>query len=272
MTMRWKFPPPRRRSTRWPRDPKLAPARCAGAFPEPSAASLPRPVSTFTAKSPRRRLRSGGDGASAQVLARGTAIGARWHGKVSMAPRRNGRGLWDYAPACCGRLCQSVPSSTLAVRRLYVTKDGSPTRIPASPMELPRHASSTSPQAAGRGVLACRWGVGLARVRAQAGAAFARKCRVGHVSIRDRRPVRPWFVVNPGEGTASPWASWPQPSSENNFPAAARLPRGTNSFRFQVLHCVATASGAAHPSPAGRITTRTHWRDLVQPERRKHHG
>jgi hypothetical protein len=29
--------------------------------------------------------------------------------------------------------------------------------------------------------------------------------------------------------------------------------------------------GAANPSPAGRITTRTHWRDLVQPERRNHH-
>jgi len=26
--------------------------------------------------------------------------------------------------------------------------------------------------------------------------------------------------------------------------------------------------GATSPSPAGRITTRTHWRDLVQPERR----
>jgi uncharacterized protein (DUF736 family) len=26
--------------------------------------------------------------------------------------------------------------------------------------------------------------------------------------------------------------------------------------------------GAARPSPAGRITTRTHWRDLVQPERK----
>jgi hypothetical protein len=30
--------------------------------------------------------------------------------------------------------------------------------------------------------------------------------------------------------------------------------------------------GAASPAPVGRITTRTHWRDLVQPERRKHHG
>ncbi len=187
-------------------------------------------------------------------------------------PAAMGGGLWGYAPACYGRLCQIVPSSTLAVRRLYFTKDGSRTHRPPSLMELPRRASSTLPQAAVRGVLVSRWECGLDRVRARAGAAAARRCRVGHVSFRDKRPVRPWFVVNPGEGTASPWASWPQPSSENNFPAAARLPRGTNSFRFQVLHVVATASGATRPSPADRITTRTHWRDLVQPERRKHHG
>ena len=72
-------------------------------------------------------------------------------------------------------------------------------------------------------------------------------------------PRRPWLVVNPGGGTAAPRASWLQPSGANNFPAAARLPRGTNSFRLLVLHCVATASGAARPSPAGRITTRTRW-------------
>ncbi|MBB4124997.1 hypothetical protein GGR77_000268 [Xanthomonas translucens] len=82
------------------------------------------------------------------------------------------------------------------------------------------------------------------------------------------RPVRPCVVVNPGGG----WASWPQPSSENNSPCAARIPRGTNSFRFQVLHVLRPLRGAASPSPAGRITTRTHWRDLVQPERRNHHG
>ncbi|RPS52582.1 hypothetical protein IPC723_19145 [Pseudomonas aeruginosa] len=77
---------------------------------------MPRPVSTSTAKSRRRRLRPGGDGARASVLRavrRSVPAGA---GKVSMAPRRNGRSLWGYAPACCGRLCQGVPSSTLAVR------------------------------------------------------------------------------------------------------------------------------------------------------------
>lgn len=63
------------------------------------------------------------------------------------------------------------------------------------------------------------------------------------------RPVRPWSVVNPGEGTAAPWASWPQPSSANNFPAAAQLPRETNCLRFQILHGVATAARCGPPIP-----------------------
>ena len=33
-----------------------------------------------------------------------------------MVPRRNGWGFWGYAPTCCGRLCENVSSSTLAVR------------------------------------------------------------------------------------------------------------------------------------------------------------
>jgi len=61
---------------------------------------------------------------------------------------------------------------------------------------------------------------------------------------------------------------WLQPSSENNFPCAARIPRGTNSFRFQALYCVAPASGAASPSPAGRITTGRDGREPCSTERK----
>jgi len=273
MTTRRKMPLTKWRPTRWPRDSAAWPRRVApGLFSEPGTASLPRPVSTATAKSPRRRLQPGGDGAGAQRLARGTAIGARWRGRDFDSAPPQWAGLVGLRP---GLLRQVVP------KRAVLDAGGSPPvrhegrftdTPPTSLMELPRHASSTSPQTAARGVLALSLVVGLARVRARAGEVGARGCRVGHVSFRDMRPVRPWFVVNPGEVTASPWASWPQPSSENNFPAAARLPRETNSFRLQVLHYVATASGAARPSPAGRITTRTHWRDLVQPEWRNHHG
>ncbi len=52
----------------------------------------------------------------------------------------------DYAPACCGRLCGSVPSPTLAVQRNHVTKGSSPTRRPASLL----WSFHTTPQACGR--------------------------------------------------------------------------------------------------------------------------
>jgi hypothetical protein len=251
----------------------LASARRAGAFPRTGRGKSAAPGfnvhSKIAPSPPSARRRWGKRATSLRAARRSVSAGA---GEVSIAPRRNGRGLWGYAPACCDRLCQSVPSSTLAVRRLYVTKDGSPTRRPTSLMELPCHASSTSPQAVARGVLALSLVVGLARVRARADEAGTRGCRVGHVSFRDRRPVRPWFVVNPGEGTASPWASWSQPSSENNFPAAARLPRAANSFRFQVLHAVATAARCGPPIPRRP----DHNKDaLARPcltRKEKHHG
>ncbi|CAQ44869.1 hypothetical protein B9Y80_21775 [Stenotrophomonas maltophilia] len=39
----------------------------------------------------------------------------------------------EHAGACCGKLCECVPSSTLAVLAHHVTKDGSRTFRPASP-------------------------------------------------------------------------------------------------------------------------------------------
>ncbi|ABF09903.1 hypothetical protein A8E36_17455 [Burkholderia cenocepacia] len=41
-------------------------------------------------------------------------------------------GAGEHAGACCGRLCECVPSSTLAVLAHHVTKDGSRTSRPAS--------------------------------------------------------------------------------------------------------------------------------------------
>lgn len=157
--------------------------------------------------------------------------------------------MWGYAQACCGRLCKSVPSTTLAIRRLYVTKDGSPTHAPALLMELPRHASSWVPQAAAGALPPCRWGVGLAASGHKPVKPSRGDVELAMSPFGSGRPVRPWSVVNPGEGTAAPWASWPQPSSANNFPAAARLPRGTNSLRLQVLHAAATAARCGPPIP-----------------------
>ena len=82
------------------------------------------------------------------------AVAAHRAANDSTEPRRNGRGWCGYAPACCGRLHESVPSPTLAVRCLYVTKDGSPTRRPASLL----WSFHTTPQyvavSCGRGALA----------------------------------------------------------------------------------------------------------------------
>ena len=85
-------------------------------------------------------------------------------------------------------------------------------------------------------------------------------------------PLRPWLVMNPGGGTAAPRASGLQPSGANNFPSAARIPRQqilcvSRSFTLLRPRC-----GAASPSSAFRITTRTRWARPWYPERSKHHG
>lgn len=86
------------------------------------------------------------------------------------------------------------------------------------------------------------------------------------------RPMRPWLAVNPGEGTAAPWASWPQPSSENNFPCAARIPRGTISFRFQALHGVATAARCGQPIPRRPDHNKDALARPCSTRKEKHHG
>lgn len=147
----------------------------------------------FTAQSqnapspPSDRRRWGhAQGRSCAKSTKPASVAAHRAANDSTEPRRNGRGWCGYAPACCGRLHESVPSPTLAVRCLYVTKDGSPTRRPASLL----WSFHTTPQyvavSCGRALWPCRRGIDLARVRAQAGAAVTRGCRVGHVSIRER--------------------------------------------------------------------------------------
>ena len=108
-----------------------------------------------------------------------------------------------YAGACCRRLHKYVPPSTLAVRCLVVTKDGSRgfTDMAARPcFGVPNHASS---MAAARYRVRCRQslGIGLARVRGRAAETDVRGCRAGHASFRRWiGPRRPCLVVNPGGG------------------------------------------------------------------------
>ncbi len=129
---------------------------------------------------------------------------------------------------------------------------------PSLAMELPHHASSMPPQdAAGAGAFALSVKVvGLASIEGQANEAVRRGCRVGPVSLRSSRPMRPWLVVNPDGGTAVPWASWPQPSGTNNFPCAVTA---FGAFLAGQILCASRSSTAfrpqavrpAHPPPDG---------------------
>ncbi len=218
----------------------------------------PRPVSRPKARTPLRRLRAGGEGRRTSGLvrekpAKPNRASAHSADDMPNAPRRKERDLWGYAPACCGRLHESVPSSTLAVRRLYVTKDGSPTHRPtlygASTPPLTQEAACYV-----KGACALVSGVVLARVRAQAGEAVTRGCRVGHVSIRERAASTSLCCCESWRWHGCALGFMAATFQRKQFPrlchCVRRLPRATNSFRFQALHCVAPASGAARPSPA----------------------
>jgi len=78
----------------------MAPAQTApglfAALQNPGAAHLPRPVSTAKAKTPRRRLESGGDVAAHKCLVRGSAIGARKRARFPQRPATVG-GARGYA-------------------------------------------------------------------------------------------------------------------------------------------------------------------------------
>ena len=139
---------------------------------------------------------------------------------------------------------------------------------PGLAMELPRHASRKGPQAAVGTLSPCRWALSLPvsgrrPVKPSRGDAESAMPPFG-----SGRPVRPCVVVNPGGG----WASWPQPSSENNSPCAARIPRGTNSFRFQVLHGVATAARCGQPIPRRTDHNKDALARPCSTRKEKHHG
>lgn len=232
----------------------------------------PHPVSTSKAKSPRRCLRLGGDVADVQVpctryshrrplaRARFRWRPPQWAGLVGLRP---------------GLLRQVVPKRAVldaGGSRLYVTKGGSPTRHQDSLWSI--HAT---PQARGRKLRQEAFSLVVGGLALPASGRKPVKPSRGDTEsaispFGSGRPVRPWLVVNPGEGTATPWASWPQPSSENNFPAAARLPRGTNSFRFQVLHVVATAARCGQPIPRRPDHNKDALARPCSTRKEKHHG
>ena len=94
----------------------------------------------------------------------------------------NGQGVADtpqLAAAGCADACRPRRwrLSSIASRRMVRGHNARP-RYGASTPRLNGAAGCDGD------VLACRWSVGLARVRARAAEAFVRGCRVGHASFR----------------------------------------------------------------------------------------
>ena len=193
------------------------------------------------------------------------------------------RARFRWRPAAMGGACGATPRLAAAGcakacrprrwRFALVRHEGRFTDTPPGfAMEHPRHASTTSSQSAARSVLARRWVLALPvsgrkPVKPSRGDAESATSPFG-----GGRPVRPWLVVNPGEGAAAPWASGRNLPAKTISPALRAFLAGQILFASRLSTVLRPLRGAASPSPAGRITTRTHWRDLVQPERRNHHG
>ena len=134
---------------------------------------------------------------------------------------------------------------------------------PGLAMGLPRHASRPTPQGAAGAFSSV---VGALTWPASGNESVKPSCGDAESAITPFGADRP-------KASLSRCESWRWRGCASGFMAATvrrkqfpllchcvrRIPRGTNSFRLPALHCVSTASGAASPSPAGRITTRTRW-------------
>ena len=106
---------------------------------------------------------------------------------------------------------------------------------------LPRHASRPAPQGMA-GVLACRCGVDLARVRSEPDLRAGMPSRP-HLLSERFGPRRPCLVVNPGGARLRLGLHGCNRPAKTISPRCAFL-AATNSFRLPALHCVSTASGA----------------------------
>lgn len=131
----------------------------------------------------------------------------RLQSKLKKVPRRNGRDCGAtprLAAAGCAKACRPRRWRFAPVRHEGRFTD----TPPGLAMEHPRHASSTWPQSTARGVLACRWGGAALPASGRKPVKPSRGDTESAISpFGSGRPVRPWLVVNPGEGTAAPWAS-----------------------------------------------------------------
>jgi len=147
---------------------------------------------------------------------------------------------------------------------------------PGLAMELPRHVSIPAPQGAAGAFSSV---VGVSPWPASGSEPLKPSCGDAELALSSFGADRP-------KASLSRCESWRWRGCASGFMAATvqrkqfpllchcvrRIPRGTNSFRLPVLHCVSPASGAASPPPAGRITTRTRWARTLFNRKELHHG
>ena len=142
-------------------------------------------------------------------------------------------------------------------------------------MKIPRHALTRLPSGAGS-VPASHSGSDLASIRAHAGAACLRGCRVDHRSIQASSTPASLACRESwrGHGCASGFMAatvrpkqFPRrcaPSSRSKFFGPPGPPR--------CCGLIALLCGAASPSPAGRITDKDAMGAILQPRKEIHHG
>ena len=265
--MRRKMPPRWRTRTRWPRE-AVRPARSAGFLSEPGAA-VAAPVSTSKSKSPRCRLRPGGNGADVQAL----------HAVQPSAPAGAG---FRWRPAAMGGACGATPrlaaaGCTKACRpRRWRFRSTTSRRTGHEHAARPRLWSfHATPQARCRlrrqgrsrfvveGWPCPRQGTG--RCSRHAGS------RVGHFSIRDRAAPASLSCCESWRwrGCAGFMAATLQ---RKQFPLRCAHSSRDKFFSLPGSPLRFDRKRCGQPIPAGRITTRTRWARPCSTRKEKHHG
>lgn len=182
--MRWEMPQRWKKRTRWPHEACIAPVYRAR-FQRPPQ-NQNRPIVLCTAQRTCPLMRAGFEGALPHRAACGATLRLAAAGCAkARRPRR-----WRFA-ACTSR------------------HEGPFTDTPPGlAMELPRHALTTRATCWRQGTfLPCLWRLALPASGRKPVKPARGETESATSPFGRGRPVRPWLVVNPGEGAAAPWAS-----------------------------------------------------------------
>jgi len=174
-----------------------------------------------------------------------------------MAPRHRRCGQ-SYALACWRRLHASVQSSMLAVVCLDISRGGLPTCRPAWLMKLPHHIFKGSAAACGGEVFAPHRQPGSCPHQG-----------AGRSSVYAVKPSSPSLLAGGSactslscreswRGTAAPWAMGRNRPAQTISPALRAFLARQILCAFRPSTLLRPLARCSPPTPADRITTRTH--------------